>query len=284
LLSPLPWLFAIGALTPPVLWYVHARNLWLTYGNSLGVSNEYHWVGPDVFTDAEQILGLVRVEVLAVWSPPGFVLGCVGATQARTSLGVRLALFWLGAALTFYIAAIRTTSADWAYYYHIASLPAAALLIGSGAEVGWRLRDKRVGLALFSLAIAGICLGELAGIGLLVEKTLKPDPIYREAKMLAPSLSEEGLILVTGSSSIGRTGYPVAFNSSYLFYWLDRRGFSISMEELNLENVRRFQARGARYFIAEKRHLAGVPEFATQLGERYPLFATSEELLVFRLN
>ncbi|HYP12769.1 MAG TPA: glycosyltransferase family 39 protein, partial [Bryobacteraceae bacterium] len=38
-------LFGFVALLPPVLWYLHARGLWLIYGNSLGVSNETHWAG-----------------------------------------------------------------------------------------------------------------------------------------------------------------------------------------------------------------------------------------------
>jgi 4-amino-4-deoxy-L-arabinose transferase-like glycosyltransferase len=283
LLSPLPWLFALGALTPPLLWYIHARNFWLTYGNSLGVSNEYHWIGRDVFTDPELLLGVIRLEILVVWTPVGLLLGCFGAMQAGTNPTARLALYWLGAAGVFYLAAIRTTSSNWAYYYHIASLPAAALLVGAGAEAGLRLSTNRLRRALCGLALVGTYLAEMALIVVFIEKKQEADPLYQEAGILRPALSEEGLILVTGGSSLGRTGYPVAYNNSYLFYWLDRKGFNISMEQLNMDNLRSFQTRGARYFIAEKKHLAGAPEFGAEVGPRYPLVAETENLLAYRL-
>src|SRR4051812_23271638 len=37
------YILGLVALLPAGLWYFHAKNLWLAYGNSLGVSNEYHW-------------------------------------------------------------------------------------------------------------------------------------------------------------------------------------------------------------------------------------------------
>jgi len=48
LARPRVWLFGIGALVPGALWYLHAHRLWLVYGNSLGVSNEFHWFGLDL--------------------------------------------------------------------------------------------------------------------------------------------------------------------------------------------------------------------------------------------
>ena len=60
------WVFAILALLPNILWYLHSHDFWLRYGNSLGVSNEYQWVGLDFFTNKEFILGIMRNKVITI--------------------------------------------------------------------------------------------------------------------------------------------------------------------------------------------------------------------------
>ena len=79
------WLFAILSVLPSVLWYVHANNLWKTYGNSLGVSNEYHWIGWDFFTDTGFVSGILRSEFLYVWAVFGLIVGAfeIGRASCR---------------------------------------------------------------------------------------------------------------------------------------------------------------------------------------------------------
>lgn len=60
------WAFAIVALLPGILWYKHAHSLWLTYGNSLGVSNEIHVAGLQLFTNPSLIRGILNIELLHV--------------------------------------------------------------------------------------------------------------------------------------------------------------------------------------------------------------------------
>ena len=61
------WLFGLISLLPAFLWYRHAKNLWLTYGNSLGVSNEYHWIGADFFTNSYFIKGILTNEIFVAF-------------------------------------------------------------------------------------------------------------------------------------------------------------------------------------------------------------------------
>lgn len=286
LLSPLPWLFAIGALTPPLLWYSHARNFWLTYGNSLGVSNEYHWVGLDLFTDPSFLIGLVRLEMGKVWTPTGIVLGCLGAVQARSNPAARLALLWLGAALAFYLVALRTTSSGWAYYYHIASLPPAALLKGVGAEFNsWPATRQGVVKVLIAVALVGICSWDLCQLVRLVrEKRLIPDDYY-ESRVLGPMLPESSLLLVPGGGSRGATGYPVAYNDSHLLYWLDRKGFNMPSDQVSMDNLHGYQSRGAQYFVTGKQFLDDCdPDFAARFRARYPLVAEAGAMQAYRLD
>jgi 4-amino-4-deoxy-L-arabinose transferase-like glycosyltransferase len=133
--EPALWLFAALSLAPGILWYTHARGLWLTYGNSLGVSNESHWVGWDLFQNPYFITGVLRIE-LRFWTLAGLLVSLWGVwASQRTPLRepARVALYWLASAFLFYVVTARTSADQWASYYHVFSIPAMALLVGTGA-------------------------------------------------------------------------------------------------------------------------------------------------------
>lgn len=126
------WVLALVAVLPAALWYAHAHRLWMEYHNSLGLSNEYHWVGWDFFTNPRFLLGILRIELLFVWMPLGWLVGGYALRKERGPT-VQALLLWLGAVFVYYVVTSRTTSEDWAIYYHVVSVPPAAMLFGSGA-------------------------------------------------------------------------------------------------------------------------------------------------------
>ncbi|MBV9211999.1 MAG: glycosyltransferase family 39 protein, partial [Acidobacteria bacterium] len=125
-------LFALLTLLPAALWYTHARSFWRIYGNSLGVSNEYHWAGWDLFTDPGFVTGIWRQELLHIWMPTGLVLAAVGVLLGKSERAVKISLAWLFSIFVYYLIVARTSADDWAFYYHIVSLPPVALLVGAG--------------------------------------------------------------------------------------------------------------------------------------------------------
>jgi 4-amino-4-deoxy-L-arabinose transferase-like glycosyltransferase len=134
------WLFALISLLVPAVWYAHAHSLWLTYGNSLGMSDEAYariLTGGLFRAWPVTLPGVVRIEVSAVWTVPGAFVGLLGVWGARRSWTARFVAYWLGSLAAFYLLTSSTTGFEWATYYHIVSLPAAALAIGLGAE--WAL-------------------------------------------------------------------------------------------------------------------------------------------------
>jgi len=70
--------FAVFACIPTLLWYWHSHPFWLIYGNSLGLSNEYHWIGLDLFKEPKALgnllIGLAKTEIFFVWTPFGVVI------------------------------------------------------------------------------------------------------------------------------------------------------------------------------------------------------------------
>jgi 4-amino-4-deoxy-L-arabinose transferase-like glycosyltransferase len=169
------WLFAVLTLMPAALWYVHANSFWRIYGNSLGVSNEYHWAGWDLVTTPYFLLAIAKQEWWRVFTPPGAVLAAAGVWLRWKQREITLSLLWLAAADIYYLIAARTTAELWASYYHVASVPPAALLFGAGAAAVFG-SGKREFTASLLLVCSAVLVALLLGYSLT---SAIPDPAGR---------------------------------------------------------------------------------------------------------
>jgi 4-amino-4-deoxy-L-arabinose transferase-like glycosyltransferase len=354
LLKPRVLLFGVGALVPSLLWYRHAHHLWLTYGNSLGVSNETHWAGWDLFTNRVFIQGIWSAEVFHAWTPIGVVLVMLAIVMYTPAKTVTFCLHWLLAIAAFYLLAARTTGDEWAIYYHVISVPAVALLIGAGLDAITQLKFQRSLLQLLCVASVGLVvvlavadllhlssfdarllvkLGILAGLSVLLltalfftrnqdtkeagirsgrlnavviyfagfglaaaclyqVRAIRNDFRERDAegnlnacaREFAPAIPENVLIATSGGACNDPTGFPVAYNSSYMFYWLDRKGFNVCEEHQSIAELNLLAAKGARYFIAEKGALKKKPGLDGELRRTFPLIKECSDAYLFELK
>ncbi|MCF8370923.1 MAG: glycosyltransferase family 39 protein [Bacteroidales bacterium] len=346
------YVFGFIALLPPILWYVHAKGYWLDYGNSLGLSNEYHWIGWDFFTDIYSIKGLFFNELFFVFMPVGIVVVLFGlfSKQFKNSQIRQYAFFWLVSVYIYYVLTIRTTADLWSIYYHSVSVAPIALLFGMGINRILKIENEKVlyGLLYSTVAVVLILtvvtslwyirppyMGEnmqllvfaicLAFIGLifliriwdiaklrflknklplllasfLVFTTLayqayKISEIYKLAKPaiyytecvdnLRTIIPDNSLILVSGGKCFDRTGYPLAHNSPYFFYWLDKKGFNICVEDQSIKKIEEFSIRGAQYFIAEEGQLEGKDGFEKEMRMQYPVLYEGPGLVLFDIR
>ncbi len=294
------WLFGAIAVMPAAAWYVHAHSLWTTFGNSLGVSNEYHWVGPDLFTNPYFVSGILRIEAVYVWVVFGLAVGILGAINGFGKAVTRTALIWLASAFLFYVVTARTSADDWASYYHLFSVPAAALLFGVGLTSIFELlrswadnfskhalisnlaRLSIPVILVFAAFVTFLAEGRNARSEILEHR--RSDPSFQFAADLSPKLAKPGLILVSGGSCTDDDGYPVAYNASFMFYWLDRKGSNICVQDQSIAAVKQFDVENYQYFIAERIYLSKMPGFEKQLLERYRSIAGNEDYEVFDLT
>ncbi len=160
---PRLWIFAVAAVAPGIVWYLHARGFWEQYGNSLGVSNHRHLVGLASFTSTEYLRKILAIDITYAWSAAGLL-----AVLAALALGPWQAVFgygllWYAGVLLYYLAIGGTSAEGWAEYYHVVSVPPIALLIGGAAAnawAGWRSLGQRArtlaiafGAGLFAVAV-----------------------------------------------------------------------------------------------------------------------------------
>jgi 4-amino-4-deoxy-L-arabinose transferase-like glycosyltransferase len=346
--DPLVWLFAVIALGPSLLWYDHAHALWLTYGNSLGLSNEQHWIGSDVFRESSFTLGLITAELFYAWTPFGAVTATYGLASAPHAPAARVAVPWLIGAVLFYVAAIRTTANSWALYYHVFSVAPVALLFGLGVSQLARLRWRPAAVAVIAATTIGaaavlsyvvvhalpigfnssrpVKMGAIAlvvafGVAVLVANRWGPGGARRSpllamlagaaapvtivllaaqvaldvhphpeigsfaaARVFAPRIPPGTLILSSGGPCSTTMARYVAYNQSFMFYWLDRKGFDVCVEQQSMTRIEDYVRRGARFFVANESLVASQPGFAVALSRRYPLLAESHGWSLYALR
>jgi 4-amino-4-deoxy-L-arabinose transferase-like glycosyltransferase len=346
--DPLVWLFAVIALVPSALWYGHAHHLWVTYGNSLGLSNEDHWIGFDVFWESSFTLGLITAELFYVWTAAGAITGIYGLAAAPRAPAARVAIPWLIGAMLFYVAAIRTTANSWALYYHVFSVAPVALLFGLGVSQLARLRWRAGALRAIAVAMVPCAVGlgyvvahdlpigygssravklgaivVVAGFLLAAIRRgrdraagIKRSPVlavlaaiaapaallllaaqvaadvhphretgnYEAATVFAPRIPAGALILSSGGPCHTVMAHHVAYNQSYMFYWVDRKGFDVCVEQQSMARVDSIVARGAQFFVANDTLVHSQPGFAADLDRRFPVVATSNGWSLYDLR
>ena len=298
--DPRIWVFGIVSLGPAFLWYYHAKTLWVAYGNSLGVSNEYHWIGWDFFTDTSFIKGIIGIEFAYVWLVFGVVVGAFAVWRGFREPTAQHALLWLASIFAFYLIAARTTSEDWAAYYHAFSIAPVALLFGFAIKKLWDYAREfadnysRRGVIhrLANIAVLGIVIVAVLASLRVEAKQVRANfienhtdsPAFRFARQIEPSMPEGGLILVSGGHNRDGNGYPVAYNASYMFYWLDRKGWNLPVEEHSVAKLREYANRGAKYFIGERQFMRDAPGFEEQTRAAYPVIAESDGFILLDLT
>lgn len=279
------WIFGAISLVPALIWYAHAKSLWKTYGNSLGVSNEYHWIGWDFFTNPRFIVGILQIELSHVFLYFGVIICGIAIWKNWGEKIVSFCLMWLGAIFLLYIIASRTTSENWATYYHIFSVLPIALLIGLAFnkffEYGRIFDPLKILLALLLLTTF-LVSAKIIRTSVLEHRV--KDEALECAKQFKPLMTKEGLILASGNRAFDEDGYPVAYNASFMFYWLERKGFNIADEEQNIAKVKEFSAKGTKYFIAQKNKIQLAPNFETELRQNFKVVAECDEMILFDIE
>jgi 4-amino-4-deoxy-L-arabinose transferase-like glycosyltransferase len=255
---------AAVAIVPPLAWYAWAAHFWTVYGNSLGISNESHFIGWDMLFPPRFLGGILKWETIRVFTPTGWVLALAALPLLRGRTA--LALVWSGAVWLFYVVTARTAGDDWSFYYHSSSVAPACLLMGAGfaaltsgagraaaaaPPARWRRWSGAV-LAAATLALLVRATGQT-----IDERDDNPalEEMRRCVLQFQPHVPPDALIVVRGGSMFDEQGYPVAYNEPMAFAWMDRKGFNYGKEEAGLPTLERIAARGGRFWIARRDEL-----------------------------
>ena len=110
-----------------------------------------------------------------------------------------------------------------------------------------------------------------------------PRLTYACAQSFKKFIPDGAKLLALGGPARDETGRPVAYNAPHLFFWTDRKGFSIPIDQFSPDRIQIYILRGAGYFILEKHALRTKPKFDNELRNRFTLLAECDRALLFKL-
>ncbi|MBN1284046.1 MAG: glycosyltransferase family 39 protein [Anaerolineae bacterium] len=249
------WAFGAVSLLPGVLWYLHARNLYLTYGNTFGLlsggdsklgSLDY-WLSPRFY------FNLLELDARWIFGWAGVLALLIGlAVCMRPDCHLTLPIFGAITVFIYYMIVARYAQASWGIQYHIYAVPYAALGAGPGLEwlfKGWRDKTLRqpprvlAGVALLVLILAG---GAYVYRGLLVPSG---EHLMACGEQVAEVVPEDALIVASTTSTAIQDGVSNNYQEPQIFFYSNRRGWSLPAEQHQPERLEQYRAAGARYFV-----------------------------------
>jgi hypothetical protein len=151
-------------------------------------------------------------------------------------------------------------------------------------------RRRQAGAAPRGAVAVVAGMAGIATLLLLAEKVaaeIHPHPelaSFAAAQAFRPLIPAGSLILSSGGACGNEMARRAAYNQSFMFYWLDRKGFNVCLEQQSLERVDAFARRGARYFVANDGALATHPGFTAALNARYQRLAAAPGWTLFVLT
>jgi 4-amino-4-deoxy-L-arabinose transferase-like glycosyltransferase len=262
------WLSALIALLPGVAWYLHARNIYLTFGNTFGLlsggdskfGSLGSWLRPHLY---------YHIPYLDLKWTLGFgasLLFIVGALIAIKRKGLRLILFGLATIGLYYTIVPRYSHEEWGIQYHVYILPFAALAVGLGVE--WILDNNKgfVQIGILWLS-AGVFFGATLVLffGMLFSGN---DGLYECAgyvKQLVPATER---IIVSTTSPAFDNGIPNNYQEPQIFFYSRHYGWSLPADEHNVEKLVEYRTAGASYFVIYSNDLlVSNPNLANYLNE-----------------
>ena len=268
------WVASIIALAPGFLWFWHARNLYLTYGNTFGVlsggdskfGNLGLWLQPHIYyhlpyLDTKWILGFGAIFL--------FLVGVVIVFKEKK---FRLILFGIITIGIYYLIVTRYTHEEWGMQYHIYMLPFAALATGLGA--GWVLDNykKMIRTVILGLSLT-IFFGTTTFLFYQMLSTGE-DSLYACASSVNALVPADELIVVSTTSTALVNGIANNYQEPQIFFYSKRYGWSLPADQHTPEKLAEFRELGADFFVIYSNDLLeGNPRLgdyldsnATQIG------------------
>ena len=111
----------------------------------------------------------------------------------------------------------------------------------------------------------------------------KTSAFYGCKNSLSDLIPQGSLILATGGVCADNDNYPVAYNASYFFYWLDRKGYNLCIGDQSIENVEAFKVKGAKYYIAEVNAMEQTKGFEDIMRKTFQIAMECNGIILFKL-
>jgi 4-amino-4-deoxy-L-arabinose transferase-like glycosyltransferase len=283
---------ALGiTLLPGVAWYLHARNLYLAYGNTFGLASG----GDDKFgrladrLDPGLYLSIASLDLSWVFAGASFLVCLAGIVAVWKTPTFRLLLYGFFTIGVYYVVVPRYPRESWGLQYHIFVIPFAALAIGLGMQ--W-IADKLKGRTRFWVMTSVVVLS-LLGSGIMYARMLGEegywlgDYLARCGTIVRNVVPPSQRIVVSSSSPSVMDGEVNNFEEPTVFFYAQRFGWSLPSDRHTARALDSLREEGAEYFVIPfETRLKDFPDLARYLASNAERLeeGRSEGCGIFRLH
>ena len=246
------WLAALFCLLPVVLYYWHARNVYLEYGNTFGIlsggdskfGNLFYWTSPDFY------IGVVGREAKWVFTPLAALVFLIGFVQALKRRQYLLIYGVITIGLYFFILA-RFSGYQRGIQYHIYMIPYAAIGFGIGVESLLKLNSRFLGRLMALAAILSV----MAWTGVLYSKMVnppEPKSLISCANQIQKLIPSNAYMIVSSydySVDIDAPSISNNYQEPMLFFYSQRYGWSLPADWLKPDTLEKLRKEGAGYYV-----------------------------------
>lgn len=248
------WLTGLVSLVPSALWYWHAHELYLTYGNTFGVigggdtkfGNLSYWLSPAFY------LATARLEVKWVFDGVGlvfFVIGLIAALRHRRYILITAGVLTTG---LYYLAIAHAADKPFAVHYHLVALPFAALAMGLGistltsyARMTGPLTAGAAVLLFLTVAWSAYIYGDLVRFG---ENGWARQEINCAAQVQSV-VPDNSLLIISSPVESEYADRPRNYQDPTIFFYSHRYGWSLPADWHTPDKVEAYHQAGAAYFV-----------------------------------
>lgn len=249
------WAAMVVALAPGTMWYMHARNLYLTYGNTFGIlsGGDSKFGNIEQFFHAQLYTRLILLDWKWVLGYGYILLFLAGLAMAWKNAQFRFVALGVIAVGIYYLLVPRYAQQEWGIQYHVYMIPFAALAVGLG--VAW-IRGTFIGInriailwlsAIVSLVVTGMLFRHMLSFG--------ESPLAQCGTSVKEVTPATARIIVSTTSYALDNGVPNNYQEPQIFFYSQRSGWSLPAEWHTAQKLIEFRNEGASYFVMYSEHL-----------------------------
>lgn len=227
------WIYTISVLGSIFLWYSHAHNIFLEYGNTFGFSAEstdrydysillksWFWL---------ELIFRTIVRHFAIFCFPIFIAGLL--ITRKTAREYVFDVWMIAVALTWILVPVTSVVHE---YYQLPFMIPAVVFIGKACDRYFEKSKKYIGTCLFLALVTGSLIYTIDYMSL--ERT-EQSAIFKLAQQVKATIPKNALII----SSTG--------NEPTLLYLTNHRGWLVNHRDITEEYIASKQKIGAEYLV-----------------------------------
>jgi hypothetical protein len=263
---------------------VHARGLYVAYGNTFGVlsGGDSKLPALDVITTAKPWIGLVRFTV--IWGVGILAVPAVLLLAWRRRIPPE-AIALAAGMIVLSLVALRYTSGLFGTHYHLPHVVLGAWLVAAAVRELDAMLGARAQIARWVPIAAVVVAALLWGRALSFVRHQAPAPETAVGRMLAAAAPPGTLVVVRARAPRIDPEWHTVNNCEdpRVFYVSRTRGWVLANDEPGAAKLADLAALGARYY-AHVNQMAPDAELAAWLAARADVVASGPEGAVYRLK